>query len=84
MNKPSEDEVKRIARKIISKAGPVVFIGSPAKKARHDRVVQARAEFTARYMLERGWGDDPVKLSIKQLLEIHELPFWKDPLRELN
>lgn len=53
--------------------------GTDAEAAEHQRVINARGEFSFRYMKEKGWGDKLEDLSIQQILEIREQKEWKNP-----
>lgn len=59
--------------------GQILHFGTAESAEEHKRVIDARAEFSLRYMKENGWGDDPTKISIQQLMEIRAQPEWKKP-----
>jgi hypothetical protein len=59
--------------------GHIVHMGSSEDAVEHQRVISARGKFSLQYMKEKGWGDDPIKLSIQQIMEIREQPEWKKP-----
>jgi len=59
--------------------GQILHFGTAESAAEHKRVINAWAEFSLRYMKEKGWGEYPTKISIQQLLEIRAQPEWKNP-----
>jgi hypothetical protein len=59
--------------------GVIIHPGTDEEAAKHQRVINGRAEFALRYMKEKGWGDDPTKISISQLMEIRAQGDWKNP-----
>ena len=64
--------------------GQILHFGSKEDAIEHKRFIDARAEFSLRYMKEKGWGDDPTKISIQQLLEIRAQKEWKNPKSQCN
>jgi len=59
--------------------GQIIHFGSEEDAIEHKRVINARAEFSLRYMKEKGWGLHPKKISVQQILEIREQEEWKKP-----
>lgn len=67
--------------------GPVFHSGSPEEVEKHQRLVNARMEFTMNYCREKGWpvpGEPNFeeRISIEQVLEVRAQPGWKFPLGE--
>ncbi len=59
--------------------GKIAHFGTNEEATELQRGINARAEFALRYMKEKGWGDDPTKISITQLMEIRAQEDWKNP-----
>lgn len=60
-------------------AGTVVFTGTDAEAAEHERVLRARHEFAMGYCRSKGWPEDAAQLSIEQILEVRAQEGWKNP-----
>lgn len=54
----------------------------PEKAARAQALLDARYAFVQKFGAEKGWGTDPTKFTIDQILEMREQPGWKNPLGE--
>lgn len=57
----------------------VIMMGSPEENQAHKDLITKRHEFVMNECKRRGWPQDPGQLSIQQILEIRDMPGWKDP-----
>lgn len=58
----------------------VIPLGSSEEAARQQRIIDGRDRFIKKYMADKDWGTDVIKLAMNQILEIRDQPGWKDPL----
>lgn len=62
---------------IITPQGDTIIVSDEnAEQVR--RVIDIRHQFILKYCKEKGWSEDPVKLTIPQILEIRSQDGWKN------
>ena len=61
--------------------GGVAFhMGGRESGEREQKIVNARGKFCLEYMAKKGWGSDPLGITLDQLFEIRKQEEWKNPL----